>query len=315
MPRDFYESTIGMPDEDDDKFIVLSDVRISVFDRGTTDLVNIYQRETGAAGGPSPEAGATGATNPFITGDSGSVQFWCDAPDRYDIKIEDTVAPSRISTRTLQWNAKATDAIPVGVGIIDDRPAAGIIGRRYWATDVHAEYLDIGASWVRLGAPAGETHWSLRAAAATGWMLANGAAIADTPTNAELRAAIGNTLPDLRGRVPSGVDGGVGRMTANNALGNSSGEEKHVLTTAELAAHTHPPSDTAADRFIETNTAVAPPDDVAKVLVAGPSGSGVFVPAILTGTYLSRQATGTRGSDTAHNNMPPNQVGNWYVKI
>lgn len=159
--RDFYESTIGSP-TGDGTFKTLSGVRISVFNRGTTDLVSIFQRETGVAAGPSPEAGANpGDVNPFTTGTSGSVQFWAAAPGRYDIKIEDLTAPARISTRTIQWNAKLTDNIPatafdvsVGAllgeisGTLAARPAAGILGRRYFATDNNVEYMDTGTGWV-----------------------------------------------------------------------------------------------------------------------------------------------------------------------
>jgi microcystin-dependent protein len=46
-------------------------------------------------------------------------------------------------------------------------------------------------------------------------------------------------VPDLRGRVIVGIDGGKGRVTSNNTLGASGGEEKHKLTIEELASHNH----------------------------------------------------------------------------
>lgn len=96
--------------------------------------------------------------------------------------------------------------------------------------------------------------------APSGWLLANGDAVSRT-TYSSLFSAIGTTygtgngsttfnLPDLRGRLPMGVGTGVGlnasgtgvtsgsAMTAR-ALGAWLGEETHLLTTSELASHTH----------------------------------------------------------------------------
>lgn len=78
----------------------------------------------------------------------------------------------------------------------------------------------------------------------TGWLLCDGSAISRT-TFATLFAAIGTTfgagngtttfnVPDLRGRVPVGVDGAAGRLSANDALGQSGGEETHALLYGEL---------------------------------------------------------------------------------
>jgi Phage Tail Collar Domain len=111
MPRDFYEAVIGTPDASG-VFTVYSGVQVTVVMRGTSNLATVYQRETGVAQGPSPEAGATGGPNPFFLGTSGSVQFWCDSPDRYDILVHDPIAPSRVGDRTIQWNAIALDDIP-----------------------------------------------------------------------------------------------------------------------------------------------------------------------------------------------------------
>lgn len=116
MPRDFYEATLGAPDLAGN-YKVFSGIRVSVFQRGTSTPVNIYPRETGITLGPSPEAGATAGPNPFITGATGSVQFWADL-GRCDILVEDTVAPPRIASRTIQWNAKAMDEIP-GTSLAD----------------------------------------------------------------------------------------------------------------------------------------------------------------------------------------------------
>lgn len=73
--------------------------------------------------------------------------------------------------------------------------------------------------------------------APTGWLLCDGSAVSRT-TYSKLFSIIGTTfgsgdgsttftLPDLRGRFPLGVDGTAGRISSNDALGNSGGSESH----------------------------------------------------------------------------------------
>jgi microcystin-dependent protein len=83
-------------------------------------------------------------------------------------------------------------------------------------------------------------------------LLCDGSGVSTT-TYADLFAVIGYTyggsgslfaLPDLRGRVPTGLDnmGGTdaGRLSATNTLGGTGGAETHTLTSAEIPAHSHP---------------------------------------------------------------------------
>lgn len=129
----------------------------------------------------------------------------------------------------------------------------------------------------------------------SGWLLCTGAtgAISRT-TYSALFAAIGTAygagngsttfnIPNFETRVP------VGRGNSPfNSLGNTGGEETHVLTIAELAAHTH------------TFTSGVPG--------AGPTtgttgqGAGTTTP------------TSSVGSDTAHNNLQPYIVVNYIIK-
>ena len=46
-------------------------------------------------------------------------------------------------------------------------------------------------------------------------------------------------IPDLRGRVIVGVDGGTGRVASNNTIGSVGGEESHILTVSEMPKHHH----------------------------------------------------------------------------
>lgn len=72
----------------------LANVRVSVYDRGTTDLVTIYSGETGG----------TLVTNPIVTGSTGLVHFWAN-PGAYDLLIHDTLGSPRFSDRTVAWEA------------------------------------------------------------------------------------------------------------------------------------------------------------------------------------------------------------------
>ncbi len=130
-------------------------------------------------------------------------------------------------------------------------------------------------------------------------------------TYPDLFTAIGTTygsadgthfnVPDMRGRVPIGVGTGTGGAAAGTGLptGGSAltavvragwkGEETHVLTVGELAAHTHPLS---IQQSGNTNATI---------------GAGNTVG--ITGTD-----TGSTGSDTAHNNIQPVMGLNFIIK-
>lgn len=113
--------------------------------------------------------------------------------------------------------------------------------------------------------PVGSMQAFAGSSAPTGWLLCNGTAVSRT-TYSNLYSVIGTTygvgdgsttfgLPDMRGRVPMGagtgnqlnasgsgaITGGTG-MTARTA-GAFGGEETHLLSSAEIPAHSHPVSD------------------------------------------------------------------------
>jgi len=133
----------------------------------------------------------------------------------------------------------------------------------------------------------------------SGWLECNGAAVSRT-TYAALFTAIGTTygagngsttfnVPDLRGRTSIGQGTGSG-LTART-IGATGGEETHILSTAELPAHTHTLS-----------------------LYEASPGNPVVTK---TGDSVGNIATinsGSTGSDAAHNTMPPFVVTAYIIK-
>jgi len=94
-------------------------------------------------------------------------------------------------------------------------------------------------------------------------------------------------LPDLRGRVPLGI--GTGSGLSPRALGDSFGEETHVLSIGELAGHVHSVGNSAI-----LGTSAPPPFDA-----LGPNPFSTV--------------TGSTGNDDPHNNMQPSLAINYLI--
>jgi len=151
-------------------------------------------------------------------------------------------------------------------------------------------YVPTGASL-----PAGVMVPFAGAAAPSGWLLCDGAAVSRADY-AALFDAIGTTfgagdgattfnLPDPRGRAVIGA--GQGPSLTNRALGATVGAETHTLTTGEMPSHSH----------------TAPSPNTA-------SGGGTAGDRQNQGTYN----TGSAGGGGAHNNMPPSLALNFIIK-
>lgn len=95
-------------------------------------------------------------------------------------------------------------------------------------------------------------------------------------------------VPDIKGRVIIGVDGKKERVTDNNLLGESGGEEKHQLTIDELARHGHKIS-----------------------LCSSPNGIISAMNAV--GGVFCDNTIGLEGGDSPHNNMQPYIVLNYII--
>lgn len=129
--------------------------------------------------------------------------------------------------------------------------------------------------------------------APSGYLGCDGAAVSRS-TYSALFAAISTTwgigdgtttftLPNFQRRTSVG-SGGTGTATLANSVGSTGGSETHTLTTAELAAHTHP--------LTGGPNAVTPASIVTISANATPSSSN----------------TGSAGGGGAHNNMQPSAV-------
>ena len=142
------------------------------------------------------------------------------------------------------------------------------------------------------------------------WLLCNGQEVSRADY-ADLFSVIGTTfgegdwsstfnLPDLRGRMPLGLDN-MGGTSANvvtagaaDTLGTTDGEEFHQLTVEETPAHAH------------------------GLKRENPEGSGSGFPYVASDTgdptYFEEGWIGSTGGDEPHNNMPPYLSLNYIIK-
>lgn len=147
--------------------------------------------------------------------------------------------------------------------------------------------------------------------APNGWLMCDGRLVA-CATYPDLYRVIGRTytlnlpnlpigqdlfcVPDMRGRVPVGVElnhnNASLRVTSNNQLGNSGGEEKHQLTEPELARHKH--------SFNVDNSGPASTFSINNDHVH-PTRAAIF-------------ETTSTGGDQPHNNMQPYLILNYIIK-
>lgn len=131
------------------------------------------------------------------------------------------------------------------------------------------------------------------------WLICEGSAISRI-TYAVLFAVIGTTfgsgngtttfnLPNLSGRVIVGSLG-TSDATLGNTIGATGGERSHILTIAELAAHSHT-------------------DVEATGTTAAAAGA-----AFAAYSQTTQQNTSTVGSSNAHNNIQPSIVLNYIIR-
>lgn len=142
------------------------------------------------------------------------------------------------------------------------------------------------------------------ATAPTNWLICDGSAISRT-TYQDLFNVIGTVfgagdgsttfnLPDMRGRVPVGVDSS---QTEFDTLGETGGEKTHTLTVDEMPSHTHTPT----------------------VSIHGNS-DGITIGSAWSEGFYTRSASGTNleltsaGGNQPHNILQPYQTTNYIIK-
>jgi len=164
--------------------------------------------------------------------------------------------------------------------------------------------------WILQGAgsslPVGVIQAYAGSSAPNDWLFCDGSAVSRT-TYADLFTAIGESygagdgsttfnLPDLRGRVPVGKDDMGGNaantiLTNGDTLGNSGGEETHILTESEMPSHSHA---IGGDIY---------------------SSGGSYFLMNSNNSYNVNRYSSSEGGDQAHNNMQPYLITNYIIKV
>lgn len=154
----------------------------------------------------------------------------------------------------------------------------------------------------RIGPPVGSISMWYTGTAPTDWLICDGTTFSATDYPDLNTLLGGNTLPDLKGRMPVGVgqqsntkwDSTAETYTADGtdfALADSGGTEDHKLLTAEIPSHNHSVEANSQD-YVDAGTARA---------IGSNNGSD--------GTFNS----GSAGSDSPHNNLPPYLALNFII--
>ena len=153
------------------------------------------------------------------------------------------------------------------------------------------------------------------ASAPAGWLLCNGQAVSRT-TYAALFVAAGITfgagdgvttfnIPDMRGRVAAGVDGGANRLTtatmSSQALGGIGGGETETLTATQV------PTINVTVAGISP-TAINP--TIATAFAVG--GGNSYIPGTVNTLLSTGSSTNTGGA--AHPNVQPTIELNYLIK-
>jgi microcystin-dependent protein len=218
-----------------------------------------------------------------------------------------------------------------GVCTSTTRPSNPYIGQLVFETDTFVLKYWTGSVWQgAVSAPAGTMDLYAGSTAPTGWLLAYGQAVSRT-TYADLFAVLSTTyniggeagtdfrIPDMRGRVPAGLDnmGGTAasRLTATvlstaNALGATGGTQTHIMTTAEMPSHTH--TQNAHGHTVRGEAQTYPGNALLPYLQPYYNLVGVADSRAIIDTTATNQNT---GGGSAHLNTQPTIVLNYIIKF
>lgn len=317
MSRQAYAEVITYVDDLTGALKPAVNAEVFVYKPGTVTLATIFNEREGG----SP------ASNPFIVGSQGLALFWGDTAD-YDIKFHDTELPARFGDYTIGWTSSPVN-VQIDAGELSNEGdvtwtqegggawvaqlKSGVVGLTELASSAFfpASRLDAAAQTQLFAS--GDIKASAKSAAPSGWLLCNGASLLRSEY-ANLFTAIGTAfgaadgthfnVPNLSGRSPVGVGTPASGGVSNRVLGASGGEETHVLSTSELANHTH--SNSASGSFSMFQNA-----GVANGIQAGRGGNGFpwDTASVAVGVTI-----GYEGGNAAHNTMHPFQVVNFFIK-
>jgi microcystin-dependent protein len=284
MSRQAYAEVITYVEPTGGSLHPAGNAEVSVYLAGTGTLATIYEGREG--GSPS--------SNPFIVPSTG-------LSNKGDV--------SWTQEGSGAWVPQLNGGV---VGLTELANSAFIPGTRL-TTGTQQQLLETG-----------DVKSSAVPTAPTGWLMCNGA----SKLRSEYEALFGKigttygsvdgthfTLPDLRGRGPVGPDGGAGRITASNALGQAGGEEKHTLTITELAVHGHfvnINSNASGDHAHGLNAANAYGGG-GGAAVTGEGGGRATSPAG-NHSHNSQGWSNNEGGGGPHNNLSPYQVLNFMIK-
>lgn len=136
----------------------------------------------------------------------------------------------------------------------------------------------------------------------------------------------GNTLPDLRGRSPFGLNLGTGRVSAGvsgidgDTLGSGGGFDGNILGINNIPAHSH--TGTTDNNNVDHNHAISP-GNAQNIQVGAGGSSFTFLTqssgSITTGgesvPHTHTFTSNNTGGGQAHNNMAPTLIsGIWVIK-
>lgn len=235
-------------------------VGVSSFNTRTGAVTLALGDITGAGGAPAANAALTGVpTAPTATGGTNTSQIATTA------FVQTAITSMSPVVTTFNGRAGAVTLTLVDVTSVGGAPLANptFTGTAAAPTPTAGDnstniattaFVQTAAAGVAM--PPGSVVSYAGSVAPSGWLLCDGSAVSRTGATAALFAAIGTTygtgngtttfnLPDLRGRVVAGLDGGTGRLTPTvaNTLGAVGGAQTYALAIGDLAAHNHTVND------------------------------------------------------------------------
>lgn len=175
----------------------------------------------------------------------------------------------------------------------------------------------IDAALARL-VPAGTITAFGGATAPAGYLLCDGG-IASSTAFPELFAAIGYTygqvgsnfrVPDLRGRVPVGLDNG--QSSVFDALGNMGGAATHMLTVDEMPSHNHGGATGSSTLTVGFSNAVGAGTPSTSRIYHGNDDTARYSSLINASAHT--HSIFSQGGGGAHNNLQPYNTVNYIIK-